>query len=295
LSARHVTAAVWAIVPALAMATPALADEGGASMYLSGGYASMAAVPNAPGWSYALIYYHATGAIGDTAFESTNVAYGALTYAFATPVLGAQLALTMVGASGGIRASVGGVEDSRFGFNDLLPTAALRWNSGVNNYMTYVQLNVPTGTYDSTHLANFGLGHGAIDGGAGYTYFDPKTGWEFSAVAGLTANFANQNTNYLNGMDAHIDWGASKFLTDQLQAGFVGYFYQQLTADQGQPPLLGDFRSSVVAVGPQIGYLFTIGGKQGYVNFKGYREFAAENRPGGWNVWLTFSIANKAP
>jgi len=34
---------------------------------------------------------------------------------------------------------------------------------------------------------------------------------------------------------------------------------------------------------------------QGYVNLKGYREFAAQNRPEGWNVWLMLSISPKAP
>ena len=30
---------------------------------------------------------------------------------------------------------------------------------------------------------------------------------------------------------------------------------------------------------------------QGYVNLKGYKEFAAENRPEGWNVWLSFAVS----
>jgi hypothetical protein len=34
---------------------------------------------------------------------------------------------------------------------------------------------------------------------------------------------------------------------------------------------------------------------QGYLNLKGYGEFAAENRPSGWNTWLTFSISPMAP
>jgi hypothetical protein len=34
---------------------------------------------------------------------------------------------------------------------------------------------------------------------------------------------------------------------------------------------------------------------QGYHNLKGYKEFEAENRPEGWNVWVTFSISPKAP
>ena len=38
--------------------------------------------------------------------------------------------------------------------------------------------------------------------------------------------------------------------------------------------------------GPQIGYLFSVGDMQGYLNLKGYGEFAAENRPAGWNIDL---------
>ena len=30
------------------------------------------------------------------------------------------------------------------------------------------------------------------------------------------------------------------------------------------------------------------------LNLKGCGEFAAENRPSGWNVWLTFAISQMA-
>ena len=50
----------------------------------------------------------------------------------------------------------------------------------------------------------------------------------------------------------------------------------------------------VAAAGPQIGYLFPAGGLQGNVNLKGFREFAVENRPEGWNVWLTLALSPKA-
>jgi hypothetical protein len=33
---------------------------------------------------------------------------------------------------------------------------------------------------------------------------------------------------------------------------------------------------------------------QGYLNLKGYWEFAAVNRPEGWNSWPTFSISPAA-
>jgi len=37
------------------------------------------------------------------------------------------------------------------------------------------------------------------------------------------------------------------------------------------------------------------GGYQAYMNFKGYKEFGHENRPEGWNAWLTLSISPAAP
>ena len=189
----------------------------------------------------------------------------------------------------------GAVDSTIEGFGDLYPQASLRWNMGYNNVMTYVTGDIPVGTYNSRRLANLGIGHGAIDGGFGYTYFNPQSGWEFSAVSGLTYNFTNTSTNYRNGIDWHLDWGASKFLTQQLQIGTVGYFYHQLTADSGALPILGDNKSRVAAIGPQIGYIFLIAGQQGYLNLKGYYEFEADRRPSGWNTWLTFSISPPPP
>lgn len=129
-----------------------------------------------------------------------------------------------------------------------------------------------------------------MDAGGGYTYLNTKTGREFSAVAGLTYNFENPDTDYQNGIDAHLDWGASQFLSEQWHVGLVGYFYYQLTGDSGDGAVLGDFKSSVNAIGPQVGYLFKMGGKDAYLNLKGYWEFGAKNRPEGWNAWLTLAI-----
>ena len=176
-------------------------------------------------------------------------------------------------------------------FADLYPMVTLRWNHGVHNYMIYGTGDIPVGTYDSNRLANLGIGHGAADTGVGYTYFNPATGHEFSAVTGVTYNFKNTETDYQNGIDWHLDWGASQFLSKQMFIGVVGYFYQQLTADRGQPPILGDFKSRVIGVGPQVGFMFPVDDMQGYLNLKGYYEFDAENRPEGWNAWVTFAIS----
>jgi hypothetical protein len=35
------------------------------------------------------------------------------------------------------------------------------------------------------------------------------------------------------GIDFHLDWGASQFLTKQVHVGLVGYVYRQLNPDIG--------------------------------------------------------------
>lgn len=292
------------------------ADEGGVSFWLPGQYASLIAVPQEPGWSFGAIYYHASfqsdadetfpqGAQIRVGLEgSAHLAVLSPTYVFAEPLLGGQASLGVAGVFGYSEASVdatlvgpqgqtlsGGERDSRWGVGDLYPTASLRWNQGVHSYMVYASGDIPVGDYDPDRLANFGIGHAALDGGAGYTYFNPKTGREFSALAGLTYNFENPDTDYRNGVDGHIDWGASQFLSEQLQIGIAGYIYQQLTGDSGVGAKLGDFKSRVLGIGPQISYLFPVGALQGFFNARGYYEFDAEHRPSGWNVLVTFAVS----
>jgi len=240
-----------------------------------------------------------------------NLGFLVANYAFATPVFGGQASAGFLAAYGSNSTSLAGtltgtvttpggtfpfsrsdsISSSIIGFGDLYPQFALKWNAGVHNYMTYVTGDIPVGAYDSARLANLGIGHWAIDAGGGYTYFDPKTGREASAVLGFTYNFINPATQYQNGVDMHLDWGASQFLTKQWQVGLVGYLYQELGCDSGSGDRVGCFQSRVVGVGPQVGYIFPVGDNlQGYLNLKAYGEFANENRPAGWNLWLTFNL-----
>ena len=69
-------------------------------------------------------------------------------------------------------------------------------------------------------------------------------------MLGFTYNFENPDTNYQNGIDMHLDWGASKFLTKQLQVGLVGYVYDQISDDSGSGNQVGSFESRVIGVGP---------------------------------------------
>ena len=58
--------------------------------------------------------------------------------------------------------------------------------------------------------------------------------------------------------------------------GLVGYAYQQVTDDFGQPAVLGGFRSRVLGIGPRLGYVFPVANMQGFPRREGLRRV----RPG---------------
>jgi len=291
------------------------ADEGGVSFWLPGQFGSFAAVPGMPGWTIPAIYLHNSVSVDadkvlpvglalTTGLDArVNLAFVAPTYIFETPVAGGQASVGLGFGGGHSSVSITGTvtgplgntisgrrEDSRSGITDMYPTASLKWNHGVHNTMVYTMADVPVGTYDADRLANLGINHWALDAGAGYTFFNPKTGTEASAVLGFTYNWENPDTDYQNGVDSHLDYAASQMLSPQLQIGMVGYAYYQLTGDSGAGAMLGDFKSRVFGIGPQVGYFFDVGGSKWYFNLKGYYEFEAKNRPEGWNLWMTLAI-----
>ena len=183
-----------------------------------------------------------------------------------------------------------GRSDSITGGTDLYPFASLAWTKGNDNWMTYLTGDIPVGAYQSSRLANLGIGHGAIDAGGGYTYLNDKTGLEFSAVAGLTYNWENTHTNYKNGIDSHLDWAVSQFLSANWEIGVAGYVYYQLTGDSGSGDRVGAFKSRVASVGPEVGYAFKFNGQPAYFNLRGYWEFWAQNRVEGYALFATLSI-----
>lgn len=314
-------------------AAPASADQGGVSFWLPGSFGSFAATPLTPGWSWATIYLHSdVSAGGDVAASrairfgnrtanlnirldaeldaKADLVLGGPTYVAQTPVLGGQFAVTLLAGYGrqhaDIQANVTGalgpigfsasrnVSQELAAFTDLFVQPTLRWNHGVHNYLIYGMTNIPVGSYDANRLVNLGLGHWSIDGGAGYTYFDPSKGWEFSVVTGFTYNAENKDLQYQNGIDWHTDWGISKMLNQHVFVGAVGYWYQQITGDSGAGATFGPFKSQVGGIGPQIGFLFPVGDMQGALNIKAYWEFEAEHRPEGWNMWVAFNLSPRA-
>lgn len=289
-----------------------LADEGGVPFWMSGQYASMAAVPSQPGWSLVLMPYVYSGSADKSKNfqhgQSVNAGLNAresiflfqLGYSADEKILGGQPYVGIGWGPGSNTttafASISSLNtefnkaNSVTGSTDIYPLASLAWNKGNNNFMTYVTGDIPVGTYSASSLSSIGIGHAAMDAGGGYTYLNNTTGLEFSSVVGATYNWMNNQTNYKNGIDSHMDWSLSQFLSQNWQVGIAGYVYYQLTADSGSGNRVGAFKSQVAAIGPQIGYLFNIGKKQAYINFRAYKEFWAQNRVEGYAMISTISI-----
>jgi hypothetical protein len=102
--------------------------------------------------------------------------------------------------------------------------------------------------------------------------------------AGLAAGFELESCV---GVSSHVAMSVAEmiifreygFLSKQFFIGLVGYAYEQVSADSGSGDLVDAFESRVFSVGPQLGYIFPIAGKQGFLGLKSYFEFDAKTRP----------------
>ena len=290
------------------------ADENGSGFWLTGQYASGAALPPSPGFGITTMYYSYKGTQNSTVASggaNLNSNLSATTtalllqpsYTFDTKILGA---IPSVGVGFGPGNAFTGLTYSAAaqqvysgnqttnGTTDLYPIINLYWSDkNRNHFMAYLTGDIPTGTYNSNNLANLGLGHAAVDAGGAYTYTNRETQWEGSAVLGVTNNFKNTATNYKSGIDSHLDFAVSKGITREWSAGIAGYVYYQLTADGGSGDTVGPYKGRVLGLGPEVGYLFTLGGNgtpMTYLNVRGYKETWVENRTGGYAMFAVLTL-----
>ena len=289
----------------------ASADQGGASFWLPGQYASFAAVAPDPGWALQTTFYAYSGWYGagevlprgrllaGNLKSSLDELYLVPSYTPDVTILGARPSFSVSFVPGYADTSatvrLGPLAESRsdsvVGIGNLSPAVNLFWSAGVHNFMLYLTGAYWTGNYNPNRLSNLGIGHAAIDGGGAYTYSDTTSGIEASATLGFTRNFESPSAQQTSGIDLHLDLGASKSLTEKLYVGVVGYYYQQLTADQGQPAIYGSVESRVRGVGPQIGYNFDLGnGATLTTNLRGYVEFDAHDRTQGYAIFASASV-----
>ena len=107
-----------------------------------------------------------SGTLNGNLNSNANLALVDPTYVFATPFFGGQAAVGLMGIYGGMDTTLNaalngtitppgmpisrsdGFNSALTGFGDLYPQFFLRWNAGVNNFMTYVTGDIPVGAYE---------------------------------------------------------------------------------------------------------------------------------------------------
>ena len=99
---------------------------------------------------------------------------------------------------------------------------------------------------------------------AGRSTSAAPTRWRISRVVASSRpcsasrfNGENDDTNYDSGHEMHLELAGKQYLPNHFSLGIVGYWNEQLTADEGGPAILGDFKGRVFGIGPELSYQFT--------------------------------------
>ncbi len=254
---------------------PAHADEGGVQIYVPGVYGSlrMALVPG-KGLYYlnlAIVSKVRAPIVASGGQEWADLDLGLFANSF-TPLyvtdwkllggtyfFGAGLPLVYynVDAAAGGTSGAGTTSYSSFGMSDIYAIPiGLSWQTPRVHVFVYEGINVPVGKYTLGDPKNIGLNHWAFDTNLGLTFLFPKVNLEFDADLGYTIHTINKATDYLSGNSFHLDYTLGYGFSEAFAVGFSGYYYQQVTGDQGSGATLGDFKGMGVGIGPSATYTF---------------------------------------
>ena len=295
----------------------AWAVEGGKSLYLLGKRGPVAGLIPKPGWYITndLYYYDGdsnqefpvAGLLNKGISAKAQVNILQATWITDTRLGNGRLAISGVVPYGHVKISAdatatapggttldAGVSDSLTDVGDPVLAASLGWRKRDGDlfraWSIYSSVFIPVGAYKEGRLANIGANRWGLDVGTAFTFGNFKKGREFSGVFGITFNGENDDTDYDSGNEAHLELTYKQHLPSGFSAGLVGYYSRQFTSDSGGPKVLGDFKSRVGGIGPEVAYQFKAAGRSMGLDLRWYHEFDAKNRVEGDAVFLTFSM-----
>lgn len=336
-----------AVAGALASA-PARADETGNGHYTPGtfGY-SAGIVPPERGFYYTNYQTYYEGSVlatkslpigGLVRNGVKTVLFGEILnplYVTGAKVLGGTLAATVVvpfiyldnTALSSTGSSLSITEDTNFNLGDIyVAPVVLGWDRGNFHWNVMGGIYAPVGEWKFGQLSPTGKNYWTFEPATGFTYLNPKSGWEISTFQGVDFNTINPGTNYQSGIDYHLDWVIAKHVTRAVEPpdnaaalkargpsdagtekggddrrprkpavmdvapGIGGYFYYQLTGDSGAGAVLGPFKGRVFALGPTLQGTANFSGKPVTFQLKVLKEIHTEHRTQGVSSWANLSL-----
>jgi hypothetical protein len=156
----------------------------------------------------------------------------------------------------------------------------VQWNSPHWFANATLQVQAPTGSYDSKRLFNPGSNHWTVGPLVGVTYLSPS-GFEVSSNFELDFNSVNHRTDYRSGVEYKHEFALGQHI-GPYTVGLGGYWYKQLTDDSG-PGSSGGNRAQALALGPALSF-FQPGLPMLWLH--AYKEFDVRNRSQGYTVAL---------
>jgi hypothetical protein len=299
------TAVALVVVPQLVRA-----GESGTSHVLPGANATLVdAGATSPGWFAKPMYLFYGGSASALVPTAAGVAAnlhatvntlalgGGYTFDFtflggAHWTAGAFLPITWLELSGNLELAGGPAyrQNDVWGLGDLtLLPFLLAWKAGDWQFDVLLPIYVPTGNYQQGRFGNTGLNYWTFDPIVAVTYRNGDLGLNAMLRVGYGMNTTNPDTDYHSGSILHFDAAVEQLVPlgpGYLALGAEGFYFQQVTADNGSGAVLGAFEGMTAGLGPVAGYFLPIGKQVLSVEAKWLAELDTTNRLKGNYVWL---------
>lgn len=193
-------------------------------------------------------------------------------------ILGGQLLFHAIAPLVDLKVQIGSASGSASGLADLVFGTGLGYHpSDKLHYVWAVDVTAPTGSYDSSKLANLSRNYWNIEPVFAVTYVQP-TGFNADLKVMYDFNGVNKATNYRSGQELHADYAAGWALGNGWTVGIGGFVYRQMTDDQQNGATVAGNKGKAYAIGPSIKY---DGGKGWFFTAKYERESGVVNRAEG--------------
>lgn len=282
-----------ALFAACVACTPALATEGGGSMYPNGLENFVAGALPPPGL-YGLIYatqYNADRLMDNSGnnlnvpgFKVTaNVVAPRLVWLPGLKALGGDVVTHVTVPLVDVKVAVAGNQQSKSGVGDIVIGGGIAWHHSPSLHsIAALDVFLPTGDYNKADKANLGRNYYAVEPVYAISRIDP-TGWNADIKAGLLINQRNNTTDYLSGNEFHFDYALGWGIGNGIVLGLGGFVYQQISDDSKAGATIADNRGRAFGIGPSIKY---DSGKGWLLTVKWQKESQVRNRAEGDAFWL---------
>lgn len=171
--------------------------------------------------------------------------------------------------------------DTNSGLFDLVftPVVASHHFSQTDHLAFSFTFWAPTGSYDTSRLANLSLNNWTFIPGVAYTKIIPQDNIELSGIWQMEFYTENPATHYQNGILSDLEVLAIKRFKSGFGIGFVESWIQQVNDDSGTTAdKLNGFLGRVFGIGPIVTYSTKIGKSDLNFNARWVHDFDASKR-----------------